>query len=167
MRNYYEFTDEQLSDMYWHVEGNEIYNTHRIPCSNKFSDTVRDYCAAKYPDVPVTEENLHITLMYGFDEIHYEEIDKYVRSQNVTMLDIAFTDVELRLSEKLKPHFVLGVESEKLCRMFTYLNGKYANSHGLINGEYVPHVTLSWLSIDRKECRTIPLCMDKIMLLDF
>lgn len=100
-------------------------------------------------------ENPHITLFYGFDPKYYEEIAQYVKYERIDWdIDIILGEVVLRLSEKLPAHFVINIQSPKLQAMFQHLNKLYPNQHGLIDGEYVPHITIKWLKKEHA-CYTI------------
>lgn len=85
----------------------------------------------------------HITILYGFDPKYYDEIDKIVKSFEITPKDYTFGEPK---RGDVSPVWILPVKSEKITSLFWYLHKKFDNQHTLINGKFDPHVTLCSLN---------------------
>ena len=84
----------------------------------------------------------HITLLYGFDPLRFDEVKAIVDAENIQASDYMFGDVRLG---DVSPVYLVGIKSEKLDALFWKLYKQFPNQHTLIAGKFDPHVTLCWL----------------------
>lgn len=117
-------------------------NWYEIPVQlpERYNTWVHDN--VKPEELQSVEENHHITLLYGFDPVAYDQVKSLADSFGPFGDDFKFGEVR---QGDFAPVKFVPIQSEKLQRCFDTLNRVFKHKHYLHNGQYLSHVTLCTL----------------------